>query len=114
MVPTTTSRQRERRLTARWQDRFIACCWLPLNLLFDLWVALTPSYEAKSGLLHSTDSPPSDGAAVRTSLVSLILVALCVLGFTLFLLLSLPPLLAHALLALTFGGCLIQVIRPKR
>jgi hypothetical protein len=112
MVPTVSSQQ-NRRAEVRWQDRVIACFWMPFSLLFHIWVYFTPTYEEKGGLLQPSQSRPHSRPLLQHSSILVALVVTSVLGFTLFALMTLPPLASRLLLILAFGFSLWQLMRPK-
>jgi hypothetical protein len=112
MVPIASSQQ-NRRAEVRWQDRVIACFWLPFSLLFHVWVYFTPTYEEKWGLLQPARSHPQSRPPLQHSFLIVALVVTSVLGFTLFALMTLPPLASRLLLILVFGFSLWQLMRPK-
>ena len=113
MVPTASS-SRNRRVQPRWQDRIIACCWLPLRLLFRLWVYFTPTYEEKWGFLTPAQPSAPARSSASHSFLTIALAVACVLGFALIALLTLPPPFARLLLIVAFGIGLRQFMRPKR
>ncbi len=114
MVSTPTPTPRALRPAILWQDRLLAFCWLPLNLLFDLWVALTPLYEEKWGLSLITPPRPHYMPAPRYSFGFLAIVTVCVLSLSLLMMHYLSPLVSRTLLVLSFGFCFWQAVRPKR
>ena len=112
MVPGASSGQ-NRRAELRWQDKLIAGFWLPFSLLFHMWVYLTPTDEEKLDPIETPHSRPGLRHSARQSFLMVSLVITSVLGFTLFLLIKLPPLAARLLLSLVFGFSFWQFLRPK-
>ena len=112
MVPTAPS-QKNRTAEMRWQDRVIACFWLPFSLVFHLWVYFTPAYEEKWELVKSPRSGTQPRSPVQSSFAVVALVVVSVLGFTLFALMTMPPLTARMLLVLAFGFSFWKFMQPK-
>jgi hypothetical protein len=112
MVSTAPS-QRNRQAAVRRQDKIIGWLWLPFSLLFHLWIYLTPTYEEKWGLLQSSRSELRPRPSVFHSFVVMTLVITSVVGFTLFVLMMLPPLASRLLLLAAFGFSFRQFLRPK-
>lgn len=111
MVPDASS-ERNRRAEKRTQEKIIACLWLPFSLLFHLWIYLTPTEEERGAPTTSAGRPQSRPAVTRSFLLAALLVT-SVLGFALFVLMTMPPLASRVLLILTFGFSLWQFMRPK-
>lgn len=112
MVTPASSRRNPRALP-RWQDKMIACLWLPLNLLFDLWVYLTPAYEEKWDLESASSLPIRTHTPLIRSFLVVTLVVISVIGFALFALLTLPIMIARLLLILAFWISFRQFMRPR-
>lgn len=112
MVPPISSRRNPRTLP-RWQDKLIACFWFPFNLLFDLWVYLTPTYEEQWGPDHASALANETPSRPAHPFLMTSLVVTSVLGFALFALLALPVMVARFLLILAFWLSFRQFMRPR-
>jgi len=91
----------------------IACLWLPFNLLFDLWVYLTPTYGENEGVFHPVRSQSRQPQSESPSFLLAALVATIVFSVTLFAFLALPVFTSRLLLILTFGFGFRQYMRLK-
>jgi hypothetical protein len=91
----------------------IAAFWLPFNLLFDLWVYLTPTYEEKWGLLEPPHSRRRPNRSLPYPFLIAALLVTSVFGCALFLLHTLPPPTSRLLLIVTLGFSLWRLLRKK-
>ncbi len=104
--------QRNHPMKQRWQDKVIACFWLPFSLLFALWVYLTPNYEQKWGL-PSPRSRRQPSKPLAPSFFVSVFVATIVYSATLFAYLALPVCTSRLLLILAIGVGFRQYVRQQ-